>query len=76
LEPVLTGDASCAVIADADWTRMTSVRPSGLLAELGATVDAVAAAARGNAPTLRREVLALPEQARSSALLDAVRAQA
>ncbi|WP_328891800.1 type I polyketide synthase [Streptomyces sp. NBC_00316] len=75
LERALTGDAPCAVIADADWTRMSAGRPSGLLAELGTPAD-TAADPQGTVPMLRREALALPEQARHAALLDAVRAQA
>ncbi|MDQ1025087.1 acyl transferase domain-containing protein/acyl carrier protein [Streptomyces umbrinus] len=75
LERTLTGDVPCSVIAEVDWTRMTTGRPSGLLAELVAPAD-TAADVPGAIPTLRREVLALPEQARHAALLDAVRAQA
>ncbi|MFE6975980.1 type I polyketide synthase [Streptomyces sp. NPDC057682] len=75
LTHALTGDAPCTVIADADWARMSAGRSGGLLATLAAPEDG-ADQPGGDVPTLRREVLALPEQARHAALLDAVRAQA
>ncbi|MEU3227419.1 type I polyketide synthase [Streptomyces sp. NPDC006976] len=74
LEHALTAATPCSVIADADWARLSAGRPSGLLAELGGPADTATDPA-DDAPTLRREVLALPEPARHAALLDAVRAQ-
>ncbi|WP_411293693.1 type I polyketide synthase, partial [Streptomyces kunmingensis] len=74
LERTLTGDAPTQVIADVDWDLSAAGWPGGLLAELAAPGGAPDA--QRPEPTLRREVLALPEQARHAALLDAVRAQA
>ncbi|MEU0150246.1 type I polyketide synthase [Streptomyces sp. NPDC006288] len=76
LEAALTGDASCTVISDVDWSRLTAARPSPLLTELAAPADPATAGVPGGAAALRLEVLALRADARRAVLLDAVRAQA
>ncbi|WP_329812378.1 type I polyketide synthase [Streptomyces sp. GSL17-113] len=78
LERALGGAAPCTVISDIDRERITTAHRGPFLAELAAPETAsagqgpAASAASGTAPRLRREVLALPAEARHAALLDAV----
>ncbi|MFD9906065.1 type I polyketide synthase [Streptomyces sp. NPDC059063] len=78
LERALDGAPPCTVISDIDRARMTAAHHGPFLAELaapGATAagaDPAAPEASDTAPRLRREVLALPAEARHAALLDAV----